>query len=197
MPALSSLIESRDSCAWTTRKAIFISKVVILSTISDILVSLNECFSTRSTWMRNWSSNFSTGSSLYVLSQLKRWTRFLSWDIFYLWLFCRFERSCFIILEENVRIFSNRLERKTTACAMFPRKPVTFLIEMSHAIPTQYWNTRNPWWVQTNLSHRKQLLPTIEKNRLLIKHKKAIAFKSINSLSRSYKLARLLSDVRI
>ena len=34
--------------------------------------------------------------------------------------------------------FQNHPGRKTTACVMFPRKPVTHLIEMSHAIPTQY-----------------------------------------------------------
>ena len=41
MPALYSLIKNRDSFAWATKKVIFISRVGILTTISDILVSLD------------------------------------------------------------------------------------------------------------------------------------------------------------
>ena len=81
---MSSLIDGQDSCAWTTKTAISIARVEIRSTTSDILASLNECFITHIWWPSVSAilfSKFSTGSNLYVLSQLKRWTRFIDCEI--------------------------------------------------------------------------------------------------------------------
>ena len=91
--------------------------------------------------------------------------------------------------------FQNRLERKKTACAMFPRKPVTYLIEMSHAIPSQYiligtQETHNRSY-KFILLQKYSCFRQSTKTDLLTQ--KTFAFKTV---SHSYKLALLLSEVR-
>ena len=79
MPAFSSLMESRDSCACTTNTATSIWRVGMVSLLHSVILESGKlCFFTLISipsldLTRSAFNHLSTTSSLYVWSQLKRW----------------------------------------------------------------------------------------------------------------------------